>query len=100
VGRTLAECNGLAAEAAGRELAAGNAAPRFAREVAAGRPHPSAAALADTARDGGRRTGVDEVAVASAAHPRMGERAAGGSVEASSSRRERSAASAERLVAG
>jgi 2-oxo-4-hydroxy-4-carboxy-5-ureidoimidazoline decarboxylase len=94
VGRTLVEFNGLAAGAAERELAACNAAPRFAREVAAGRPYPSAAALADTAARVAGRLGWDEVAVALAAHPRIGERAAGGSAEAASSRREQSAVTA------
>ena len=94
MGRTLAEFNGLAAGAAERELAACNAAPRFAREVAAGRPYPSAAALADNAGSVAGGLGWDEVAVALAAHPRIGERAAGGSAEAASSRREQSAVTA------
>ena len=76
VGRTLAEFNGLAAEAAERELATCNAAPRFVREVAAGRPYPTAATLAETAATVAGGLGWDEVAVALAAHPRIGERAA------------------------
>jgi 2-oxo-4-hydroxy-4-carboxy-5-ureidoimidazoline decarboxylase len=91
---TLAEFNGLAAPAAERELAACNAAPRFAREVAAGRPYPTAAALAGTAAAVAAGLGWDEVTVALAAHPRIGERATGGSAEASSSRREQSAVAA------
>jgi 2-oxo-4-hydroxy-4-carboxy-5-ureidoimidazoline decarboxylase len=91
VGRTLAEFNGLAAEAAERELATCNAAPRFVREVAAGRPYPTAATLAETAATVAGGLGWDEVAVALAAHPRIGERAAGDSAEAASSRREQSA---------
>jgi len=91
VGRTLAEFNGLAAEAAERELAACNAAPRFVREVAAGRPYPTAAELAETAATVAGGLGWDEVAVALAAHPRIGEQAAGDSAEAASSRREQSA---------
>jgi len=91
VGRTLAEFNGLAAEAAERELATCNAAPRFVREVAARRPYPTAAALAETAATVAGGLGWDEVAVALAAHPRIGERAAGDSAEAASSRREQSA---------
>ena len=91
MGRTLAEFNGLAAEAAERELATCNAAPRFVREVAAGRPYPTAATLAETAATVAGGLGWDEVAVALAAHPRIGERAAGDSAEAASSRREQSA---------
>jgi 2-oxo-4-hydroxy-4-carboxy-5-ureidoimidazoline decarboxylase len=90
VGRTLAEFNGLAAEAAERELAACNAAPRFAREVATARPYPTAAALADTAATVAAGLAWDEVTTALAAHPRIGERTAGGSAEAASSRREQS----------
>ena len=91
MGLTLAEFNGLAADAAERELAACNAAPRFAREVAAGRPYPTAAALAGTAATVAAGLGWDEVTAALAAHPRIGEPAAGGSVDAASSRREQSA---------
>jgi 2-oxo-4-hydroxy-4-carboxy-5-ureidoimidazoline decarboxylase len=91
VGRTLAEFNGLATEAAEGELAACNAAPRFAREVAAGRPYPSAAALVDAAATVAGGLGWDEVAVAVAAHPRIGERPAGATSEEASSRREQSA---------
>ncbi len=91
MGLTLAEFNGLAAQAAERELAACNAAPRFARDVVAGRPYPTAAALTGTAATVAAGLGWDEVTVALAAHPRIGERSAGGSAEAASSRREQSA---------
>ena len=94
MGLTLAEFNGLAADAAERELAACNAVPRFAREVAAGRPYPSATALADAAATAAAGLDWDEVTAALAAHPRIGERATGGSAEASSSRREQSAVAA------
>jgi len=94
VGLTLAEFNGLAADAAERELTACNAAPRFAREVAAGRPYPTADALAGAAATVAAGLGWDEVAVALAAHPRIGERAGGASAEAASSRREQSAVAA------
>jgi 2-oxo-4-hydroxy-4-carboxy-5-ureidoimidazoline decarboxylase len=94
VARTLAEFNALPADAAERELAACNAAPRFAREVAAGRPYPSVATLAETAGTVAAGLGWDEVDVALAAHPRIGERAAGDSAEAASSRREQSAVAA------
>jgi 2-oxo-4-hydroxy-4-carboxy-5-ureidoimidazoline decarboxylase len=91
---TLAEFNGLAADAAERELAACNAAPRFAAEVAAGRPYPTVAALADAVATVAAGLDWDEVAVALAAHPRIGEQAAGASAEATSSRREQSAVAA------
>ena len=94
MGLTLAEFNGLAADAAERELTACNAAPRFAREVAAGRPYPTADALAGAAATVAAGLGWDEVAVALAAHPRIGERAGGASAEAASSRREQSAVAA------
>ena len=87
----MAEFNALPAGAAERELAPCNAAPRFAREVAAGRPYRSAADLADAAATVAAGLDWDEVTVALAAHPRIGERAAGDSAEAASSRREQSA---------
>jgi 2-oxo-4-hydroxy-4-carboxy-5-ureidoimidazoline decarboxylase len=80
--------DGLAGEAVERELAACNAAPRFAREVAAGRPYGSVAALADRAELVARSLTWAEVEIALAAHPRIGERAAGATTEAESSRRE------------
>ncbi len=94
------EFNGLAAEAAERELAARDAAPRFAREVAAARPYPSAAAAADTPATvvGGLES--DEVAVALSAHPRIGERAADGPAAAASSRRGQSAVTTTAQLAG
>ncbi len=85
---SLEEFNALPAEAAERELLACNAAPRFAREVAAGRPYPDPAALADAAAAVAAGLSWAEVAVALAAHPRIGERVAGDSAEAASSRRE------------
>jgi len=91
VGLTLAEFNGLPAGAVERELAACNAAPRFAGDVAAGRPYRTAAELADAAATLAARLEWDEVEAALAAHPRIGERPAGGSAEAASSRREQSA---------
>ena len=47
-----------AAEAAERELAACNAAPRFAREVAAGRPYPTRGGAGGDRGDRGGRAGV------------------------------------------
>jgi 2-oxo-4-hydroxy-4-carboxy-5-ureidoimidazoline decarboxylase len=90
---TLADFNALPAAAAERELAATTAAPRFAREVAAGRPYASAPAFADAAADIAASLRWDEVEQALAAHPRIGERVAGDSAEAASSRREQAAMS-------
>ena len=84
----LAWFNGLPADAAERELRACNATPRFAREVAAGRPYPDEAAVADAARQVSAGLSWAEVSEALAAHPRIGERAAGDSAEAVASRRE------------
>jgi 2-oxo-4-hydroxy-4-carboxy-5-ureidoimidazoline decarboxylase len=91
VAGSLEEFNALPAEAAERELLACAAAPRFAREVAAGRPYPDPAALADAAAAVAAGLSWAEVEQALAAHPRIGERAAGDSAEAASSRREQSA---------
>jgi 2-oxo-4-hydroxy-4-carboxy-5-ureidoimidazoline decarboxylase len=87
----LAWFNELPAADAERELRACNAAPRFAREVAAARPYPDAAAAAAAAAAVAASLGWTEVGEALAAHPRIGERAAGDSAEASASRREQAA---------
>lgn len=84
----LHEFNALPVAVAERELAACNAAPRFAREVAAGRPYPGAGALADAAAGVAAGLSWDEVEVALAAHPRIGQRVSGDSAEATASRRE------------
>lgn len=84
----LAEFNALPVDAAEEVLRACNAAPRFARDVAAGRPYPDAAALAGAAHRVSESLDWAEVSEALAAHPRIGERAAGDSAEAASSRRE------------
>jgi 2-oxo-4-hydroxy-4-carboxy-5-ureidoimidazoline decarboxylase len=88
---TLAEFNALPADAAERALLACNAAPRLAREVAAGRPYRSPAELAAAAGKIAAGLGWDEVEVALAAHPRIGQRVSGDSAEATSSRREQAA---------
>ena len=87
----LADFNALPADAAERALRACNAAPRFAREVAAGRPYPDAAALAAAAHRVSAGLSWAEVSEALAAHPRIGERAAGDSADAAASRREQAA---------
>jgi 2-oxo-4-hydroxy-4-carboxy-5-ureidoimidazoline decarboxylase len=75
----LGEFNGLPVAAAERELAACNAAPRFAREVAAGRPYGSVPALLDRTAAVAAGLRWDEVGAALDAHPRIGARAAAGS---------------------
>jgi 2-oxo-4-hydroxy-4-carboxy-5-ureidoimidazoline decarboxylase len=67
-----------------------NAAPRFAAEVTAGRPYRDADALVARAEDVARGLPWDEVVMALAAHPRIGDRVEGSSAEAAASRREQS----------
>jgi 2-oxo-4-hydroxy-4-carboxy-5-ureidoimidazoline decarboxylase len=83
--------NAAPADRAEERLRACNAAPRFAPEVAAGRPYPSADALVDRAEQVSRALPWSEVAAALAAHPRIGDRVEGSSVEATASRSEQSA---------
>jgi len=71
-------------------LHACNAAPRFAAEVLAGRPYPDVDTLVARAEEVARSLSWDEVSVALAAHPRIGDRAEGSSAEAQASRREQS----------
>jgi 2-oxo-4-hydroxy-4-carboxy-5-ureidoimidazoline decarboxylase len=77
-------------ETAAERLRGCNAAPRFASEMLAGRPYPDAHALVARAEQVARALPWDEVAVALAAHPRIGDRVAGSSAEAEASRREQS----------
>ena len=74
-------------------LRACNAAPRFAAEVAAGRPYPDADTLVARAEEVARSLPWDEVRLALAAHPRIGDRVQGSSSEAQASRREQSSMS-------
>ncbi len=75
-------------------LRACNAAPRFAAELVAGRPYPDVEALVARAEAVARALPWDEVALALAAHPRIGDRVEGSSSEAQASRREQSSMSA------
>jgi 2-oxo-4-hydroxy-4-carboxy-5-ureidoimidazoline decarboxylase len=77
-------------ETAAERLRGCNAAPRFASEMLAGRPYPDAHALVARAEQVARALPWDEVAIALAAHPRIGDRVAGSSAEAEASRREQS----------
>jgi 2-oxo-4-hydroxy-4-carboxy-5-ureidoimidazoline decarboxylase len=81
---------GSDAQAADR-LSACNASPRWIEEVLAGRPYADVDALLDTAEHAARALDWAEVQKALDAHPRIGERAEGGSTEAQWSRREQSA---------
>ena len=78
-------------ERAREALHACNAAPSFAGTVTDGRPYDSADALVARAEAVSRGLPWSEVAVALAAHPRIGDRVQGSSAEAAASRREQSA---------
>jgi 2-oxo-4-hydroxy-4-carboxy-5-ureidoimidazoline decarboxylase len=85
---TLDDFNDEPADRAVQRLRACNAAPRFAAEVAAGRPYPDVETLVARADQVARALPWDDVAIALAAHPRIGDRVDGASAEAESSRRE------------
>lgn len=75
-----------------RRLLACCAAPGWAATVAAGRPYRTRASIIAAADAAARGLSWAEVEQALAAHPRIGERAAGNSREAAWSRSEQSAA--------
>ena len=89
----LDEFNDEPPDRAAEQLSACNAAPRFAAEVAAGRPYPDAETAVARAEAVARSLSWDEVSVALAAHPRIGDRPGGSSAEAEASRREQSSMS-------
>jgi 2-oxo-4-hydroxy-4-carboxy-5-ureidoimidazoline decarboxylase len=86
----LDDFNDEPADRAVQALRACNAAPRFAAELVAGRPYPDADTLVGRAEEVARALPWDEVSVALAAHPRIGDRVDGSSTEAAASRREQS----------
>ncbi|MGY1803114.1 2-oxo-4-hydroxy-4-carboxy-5-ureidoimidazoline decarboxylase [Blastococcus sp. SYSU D00922] len=90
---SLDEFNDEPADQAVQSLRACNAAPRFAAEVAAGRPYRDVETLVARAEEVARALPWDDVAIALAAHPRIGDRVEGSSAEAQSSRREQSSVS-------
>jgi len=90
----LARFNSEPVERVEEVLQAINAAPRFATELAVGRPYPDVDVLVARAEQVTRALPWDEVAVALSAHPRIGDRVNGASLEARSSRREQSAMAA------
>jgi 2-oxo-4-hydroxy-4-carboxy-5-ureidoimidazoline decarboxylase len=87
---TLDDFNDEPADRAVQALRACNAAPRFAAEVVAGRPYRDVETLVGRAEEAARALPWDDVAVALATHPRIGDRVEGSSAEAESSRREQS----------
>ena len=70
------------------DLRACCAAPAWGATILAGRPYPDRAALLAAADAAGRALSWDDVLLGLAAHPRIGERAAGETKEAAWSRRE------------
>ncbi|GAA4684614.1 2-oxo-4-hydroxy-4-carboxy-5-ureidoimidazoline decarboxylase [Phytohabitans rumicis] len=89
---SLAEFNALPPAEAERELLACCAAPAWARAVAAGRPYPDRMALRAAGDVAAQGLAWADVALALSAHPRIGERVAGGGREAAWSRREQAGA--------
>jgi 2-oxo-4-hydroxy-4-carboxy-5-ureidoimidazoline decarboxylase len=86
----LDDFNDEPADQAVQALRACNAAPRFAAELVAGRPFRDVETLVARAEEVTRALPWDDVAIALAAHPRIGDRVEGSSAEAVSSRREQS----------
>jgi 2-oxo-4-hydroxy-4-carboxy-5-ureidoimidazoline decarboxylase len=74
-------------------LRACNAAPRFAAELVAGRPYRDVDTLVARAEEVARSLPWEEVTLALAAHPRIGDRVEGSSSEARASRQEQSSMS-------
>jgi 2-oxo-4-hydroxy-4-carboxy-5-ureidoimidazoline decarboxylase len=75
-------------EQAAEDLRACNASPRWIEQVLARRPYADAPSLLDAGERVARGLPWDEVRRALDAHPRIGERVAGGSTDAEWSRRE------------
>jgi 2-oxo-4-hydroxy-4-carboxy-5-ureidoimidazoline decarboxylase len=84
--------NSMPAERLCADLHACCAAPGWGAALMAGRPYASRAAIVAAADAASRGLGWSEVLDGLSAHPRIGERAAGGSADAAWSRREQSAA--------
>ena len=90
---SLDEFNDAPPDRVVQALRACNAAPRFAAELVAGRPYPDVDTLVSRSEAVARSLPWDEVALALAAHPRIGDRVEGASSEAQASRREQSSMS-------
>ena len=85
---TLSDFNQLPEERAIEDLTSCCASLRWARGVATGRPYPDVDAVTEAARATLANLDWPEVALALAAHPRIGQRPAGTGREAVWSRRE------------
>ena len=88
---SVEEFNALPTARAEADLIACCAAPRWAYLIAAGRPYPDLPALLAAADAASRALTWPDVALALAAHPRIGQRAAGPSTGAAWSRQEQAA---------
>jgi 2-oxo-4-hydroxy-4-carboxy-5-ureidoimidazoline decarboxylase len=86
----LDDFNDGPADQAVQALRSCNAAPRFAAEIVAGRPYRDVVTLVERAEEVTRALPWEDVAIALAAHPRIGDRVDGSTAEAESSRREQS----------
>ena len=86
----LADFNDEPAAQPVHALRACTAAPRFAAESVAGGPYRDVETLVGRAEEAARAWPWADVAIALAAHPRIGARGDGSSAEAESSRREQS----------
>jgi 2-oxo-4-hydroxy-4-carboxy-5-ureidoimidazoline decarboxylase len=87
---TLSRFNNLSAPAAEEELLTCCASPIWAQDVAAGRPYPDVATVIRAAGDALADLPWPQVALALAAHPRIGARPVGERRDAAWSRREQS----------
>jgi 2-oxo-4-hydroxy-4-carboxy-5-ureidoimidazoline decarboxylase len=87
---SLERFNALPGDEAEAELRTCCASPAWAAAVARGRPYPEIPSLVDTAGTALAGLPWSEIAAALAAHPRIGERAAGAGRDAAWSRREQS----------
>ena len=102
----LDEFNSAPAGRAVEALRGCNAAPRFATSLVAARPFVDVDTLVARAEEIAHGLTWDEVAIALAAHPRIGDRVEGSTAEAAASRREQSSMSGaddavrEALLAG
>jgi 2-oxo-4-hydroxy-4-carboxy-5-ureidoimidazoline decarboxylase len=88
---TLDDFNDEPADEAVQVLRRCNAAPRFAATLAAGRPYRDVDTLVTRAEEVARALPWEDVEIALAAHPRIGDRPEGSSAETEASRREQSA---------
>ncbi len=96
---TLEEFNAATAAELDPALSACCDVPDWVDAVSAGRPYPDVETLLFTADAAAGRFGRDDVDRALAAHPRIGERAAGATTEAGWSRQEQSGVEPDEVTA-